>query len=204
MIHNIIFDIGNVLADFRWKDLFKDLGFIGEKFDRMAEITVMHPTMWNEFDRSLLSDEELIAKCIENAPECEKEIRLLFNNMEFLVKEYTYSYDWIKRLKAQGYNVYLLSNYARTSFEAAKKHGGLSFLSLVDGGVISYEVQIVKPEPEIYKLLLEKYNLKAEECVFLDDRTDNIEAAEAFGIHGIVVKSYEQAVESLEKVLNEA
>ena len=203
MIKNIIFDIGNVLACFRWKDLFKELGVTGEKFDRMAAATVLHPTLWNEFDRSVMSDEEIIVKCIERAPECEQEIHLLFSKTERLIEEYTYSYDWIKNLKAQEYHVYLLSNYGRTSFEAARKHGRLSFLPLVDGGVISYEVQIVKPEPGIYQALLEKYNLKAEECVFLDDRTDNIEAAEALGFHGIVVKSYEQAKEALEKVLKE-
>ena len=203
MIHNIIFDIGNVLASFRWKDLFQDLGFTGDKFDRIAAATVLHPTMWNEFDRSLMSDEEIIAKCIERAPEYEEEIRLMFSKTELLVEEYAYSYGWIKRLKERGFHVYLLSNYGRTSFEAAKNHGRLSFLPLVDGGVISYEVQIVKPEPGIYKALLQKYNLKADECVFLDDRADNIEAAELLGLQGIVVKSYEQAEAELEKILKE-
>lgn len=201
MIKNIIFDIGNVLASFRWKDLFKDLGYTGEKFDRIAAATVLHPTMWNEFDRSLMSDEEIIAKCVERAPEYEQEIRLIFTKTELLIEEYTYSYNWIMRLKEQGYKVYLLSNYGKTSFEAARDHGRLSFLPVVDGGVISYEVQIVKPEPEIYKKLLEKYNLAAEECVFLDDKAENIEAAQALGFHGIVVESYEQASEALNKIV---
>jgi len=203
MIHNIIFDIGNVLASFRWKDLFIDLGFTGEKFDCIAAATVLHPTMWNEFDRSLMPDKEIIAKCIERAPEYEQEIRLLFSKTELLVEEYSYSHEWIKSLKEQGYNVYLLSNYGKTSFEAARDHGRLSFLPLVDGGVISYEVRIVKPEPGIYKALLDKYKLKAEESVFLDDRADNIAAAEKLGFHGIVVESYGQAVKALETVLKE-
>ena len=202
MIKNIIFDIGNVLASFRWKDLFKDLGFAGEKFDRIAAATVLHPTMWNEFDRSLMPDEEIIAKCIERAPEYEQEIRLMFTKTELLVEEYSYSYDWIKSLKEQEYNVYLLSNYGKTSFEAARDHGRLSFLPLVDGGVISYEVKIVKPEPGIYEALLAKYNLKAEESVFLDDRADNITAAEQLGFHGIVVESFKQAAEALNQILN--
>jgi len=199
MIRNIIFDIGNVLASFRWAELFKDLGFTGEVFDRIAAATVLHPTMWNEFDRSLMSDDEIIGRCIERAPEYEKEIRLLFSKTELLVEEYVGSYDWIKGLKEQGYHVYLLSNYGKTSFEAAKAHGRLSFLPLVDGGVISYEVQIVKPEPGIYQALLDKYQLKAEESVFLDDKAENIEAAKALGFHGIVVKSQEQARKELEE-----
>ena len=201
MIRNIVFDIGNVLASFRWKDLFAELGFAGEKFDRIAAATILHPTMWSEFDRSLMSDEEIIAKCIARAPEYETEIRLLFTKTELLVEEYAYSCAWIQDLKARGYHIYLLSNYGKTSFEAARKHGRLRFLPLVDGAVISYEVQIIKPEPGIYQALLDKYNLKAEECVFLDDRADNIEAAKKCGYQGIVVTGYRQASEDLEELL---
>jgi len=204
MIRNVIFDIGNVLASFRWADLFRDLGFTGIAFDRIAAATVLHPTMWNEFDRSLMTDEEIIAKCIERAPEYEQEIRVLFSKTELLVEEYSHSYSWIKDLKDRGYKVYLLSNYGRTSFKAAKTHGRLSFLPLVDGAVISYEVQVVKPEPEIYRALLSKYGLKAEESIFLDDKAENIEAAQLLGFHGIVVEGYAQAKKDLEKLLREA
>ena len=201
MIRNIIFDIGNVLASFRWAELFKELGFTGETFDRIAAATVLHPTMWNEFDRSLMSDEEIITKCIEREPGYEKEIRLLFSKTELLVEEYASSCDWITGLKEQGYRVYLLSNYGKTSFESARDTGRLSFLPLVDGAVISYEVKIVKPEPGLYEALLKKYELKAEESVFLDDKAENIEAAKALGFHGIVVKSGEQAREDLQTLL---
>lgn len=201
MIKNIIFDIGNVLASFRWKDLFADLGYAGEKFDRIAAATVLHPTMWSEFDRSLMTDEEIIAKCIAREPEYEAEIRLIFEKTELLVEEYAYSCEWIKSLKKRGYHVYLLSNYGKTAFEAAREHGRLSFLPLVDGAVISYEVQIVKPEPGIYRALLDKYNLKPEECVFLDDRADNIEMAKEFGLHGVIVTGHKQASEELEELL---
>lgn len=157
--------------------------------------------MWNEFDRSLMSDEEIIEKCIERAPEYKEDIKRLFQNTAYLVQEYEDSYSWIKQLKERGYQVYLLSNYGKTSFEAARDMERLSFLSMVDGGVISYEVKMVKPEPGIYQALLEKYQLIPKECVFLDDRADNIEAAEKLGMHGIVVKSQEQAREALEEML---
>ena len=114
MIRNIIFDIGNVLACFRWRDLFAELGFTGEKFDRIAAATILHPTMWPEFDRSLMSDEEIIASCIARAPEYEEDIRMIFERTELLVEEYPYSYGWIKELKERGYKIYLLSNYGKT------------------------------------------------------------------------------------------
>ena len=201
MIRNIVFDIGNVLAYFRWRDLFVDYGFTGETFDRIAAATILHPTMWPEFDRSLMSDEEIIASCVAREPEFEKEIRRIFERTELLIEEYAYSYDWIKDLKERGYKIYLLSNYGKTSFEAAVHHGRLSFLPLIDGRVISYEVQIVKPEPGIYEALLKKYDLTPEECVFLDDREDNVEAAVKLGFHGIVVEGYAQANERLNDIL---
>ena len=204
MIRNIVFDIGNVLAYFRWKDLFKDFGFTGEKFDRIAAATILHPTMWPEFDRSLMSDEEIISKCIEREPEYESDIRMIFERTELLIEEYAYSYGWIKDLKERDYKVYLLSNYGKTSFEAAVNHGRLSFMPLTDGGVISYEVRIVKPEPGIYEALINKYDLVPEESVFLDDRSDNVEAAMNMGFHGIVVEGYEQASEALDNLLKEA
>lgn len=204
MIRNIVFDIGNVLACFRWRDLFAELGFTGEKFDRIAAATILHPTMWPEFDRSLKSDEEIIASCIERAPEYEEDIRMLFEKTELLVEEYVYSYHWIKDLKERGYKVYLLSNYGRTSFEAAVAHGRLSFLPLIDGRVISYEVRIVKPEPGIYEALIKKYDLVPEECVFLDDKEDNVQTARECGFYGIVVEGYEQASKALNNILKEA
>lgn len=203
MIKHIIFDIGNVLASFRWKELFRELGFQGEALEQIAAATVLHPTLWNEFDRSLIGDEEIIAGCIARAPEYEQQIRLLFSKTELLVEEYEYSYEWVKGLKNRGYSLYLLSNYGKTSFEAARDNHRLSFLALMDGGVISYEVQMVKPEAGIYKALLDKYDLKAEECVFLDDRAENIAAARKLGFYGIEVKTYEQAQAELLTLLHQ-
>ncbi len=201
MIKNIIFDIGNVLAHFRGTYLLQDLGLSGEVLETVADATIRSGAMWNEFDRSVMPDEEVIATCVAKALQYEKEIHMLFDNIRYIAKEYPHAQEWIKGLKAEGYHVYLLSNYGRTAFEATSKE--LGFISLVDGMVISYEVKYVKPEPEIYQALFDKYNLKPEECVFLDDREENIRAAERFGMHGIVVQSKEQADEELRNILKE-
>jgi HAD superfamily hydrolase (TIGR01509 family) len=64
--------------------------------------------------------------------------------------------------------------------------------------VISAVEKMVKPEPDIYRLLMERYGLVAEECIFLDDRADNIETARQLGMAGIVFQDYEQAKKELE------
>jgi len=71
----------------------------------------------------------------------------------------------------------------------------------MDGGIMSYMVHLAKPDPAIYQTLLDRYGLKAEECVFLDDTVRNVEAAQALGIAGIVVTSQEQAKKELETLL---
>lgn len=69
----------------------------------------------------------------------------------------------------------------------------MSFVNDVDGKVVSGFVNMIKPQPEIYKCLLEKYNLVPSECVFIDDRMDNVEAARQVGINGIQFAGYEAA-----------
>ena len=68
----------------------------------------------------------------------------------------------------------------------------------MDGGVFSCDVGLIKPEPEIYQLLCSKYGLKMEECVFIDDKQANTDAAKALGMQAITFRGYEEAVRELE------
>ena len=70
----------------------------------------------------------------------------------------------------------------------------------MDGGILSYQDQVIKPMPEIYQLLIDRYDLVPQECVFLDDTLCNLEAAEKFGIHTIHFKNQMQAIEELRKL----
>ena len=69
----------------------------------------------------------------------------------------------------------------------------------MDGALFSFQVKQIKPEPEIYRLLLAKYSLNPQECIFLDDRRENVEAAEAQGIAGIQFTGYEEALLELKR-----
>ncbi len=198
MIKNIIFDIGNVLVDYCWKEHIARFGFTGETLERIGDAMMRSP-QWNEIDRGVWSNEELLKAFIQNAPELEKEIRLVFSDLSTLVRERPYSVEWIRSLKKEGYRTYCLSNYSyRVETEAAH---ALSFLKELDGGILSYKVHQIKPDPKIYQMLMERYGLKAEESVFLDDSPANIETARALGMQGILVTSQEQAVEALDQLL---
>lgn len=194
MIKNIILDVGKVLVEWDPQYAFQKLGFDVKTSELVAKATVSSPD-WNELDRSEKSDEELLAKFIANAPAYEKEIRMVWESVGLSIWQYDYARPWIVNMKRCGYRVYILSNYSRWTYENTRE--ALSFLEDVDGALFSFQVRQVKPEPEIYQSLLKKYDLKAEECIFLDDRQDNIDAAEAQGIAGICFTGYEDALEQL-------
>jgi putative hydrolase of the HAD superfamily len=195
MIQNIIFDIGNVLAGFRWKEYLKELNFDKQICEKIADATVKHP-IWNEFDRGLREDEDIINECISFAPEYSNEIQEFFEKIEGIVKEYDYSTPLIQSLRNKGYKVYLLSNYPKTAFQYALKN--FSFIPHVDGKLISYEINKIKPEEDIYKALIEQFNLDPKESVFLDDKLENIEAADLLGFKTIHFTSIDDAKHQLD------
>jgi len=197
MIDTIIFDIGNVLADFRWLQYLKDCAYDEETIEKISSATVLSPR-WNELDRGLQDEEELMRQCCEAQPSVADKIMRMFRSMNEVVREYDHSAELVKRLKANGYKVYLLSNFARFSFlEVVKNY---EFLKYVDGSVISYEVKHTKPEPEIFESLINKYGINPGTAVFLDDLAVNLKGAEPFGFHTIQVKNIDQMLEDLRKL----
>lgn len=194
MIKDIIFDIGNVLTDFRWEDFLRDKGLDGAMIERIADASVKSQ-VWNEVDRGVWTEEELLAAFVENDPEIEDEIRFVYSNLHGLVTLRDYAVPWVQELKQNGYRIWYLSNFS----ERAEKEcaDALSFIPYMDGGILSYREMLIKPDPAIYRRLLERYHLTAGECVFVDDTSANVEAAIAQGIHGIVFHSREQVLEEM-------
>lgn len=183
MINTIIFDIGNVLVPFNWQEVYADL-FDEETAAIVAAATVEQVELWNEFDKGSKSDAEIMEGFYAAAPLYREEIKKgvweIYNRM----KPFAYSYEWLKALKYRGYKVYLLSNFGKTSFETAKKE--FSFMEYCDGGVISYEVEKIKPDPMIFGILCQKFRISPCEAVFIDDNRANIEGARDFGFSTIL------------------
>lgn len=194
MIKNIVFDIGNVLTYYTWEAHIHSFGFPEAVCGRVIRATVKSQA-WNEFDRGVLSDEAVIGLLVQNDPGVEKEIRRMMEHVGGLVSKADYAIPWIQELKGKGYHVYYLSNF---SFKAERECShALDFMPYMDGGILSCKEKFIKPQPEIYARLLEKYDLNAEECVFLDDLEVNVQAAKAAGFHGIVFTTKEAAVQAL-------
>lgn len=200
MINTIIFDIGQVLVDFNWKEFIHGL-FQDEALIKELEKAIWESRLWNEFDRGVMSDEEVISAMIREKPELEKEIRLTMDRTGETVVLRETTLPWIRDLKARGYRILFLSNYSLRLRQQNSE--ALCFLDEMDGGVFSYEVHLLKPDPAIYRTICEKYALTPSETVFLDDNADNVDSASAFGLHAIRVGDVPDAMEKLNRLITQ-
>lgn len=200
MIDTIIFDVGMVLVNFRWKEYMEEF-----KFPEHVKNQVIHATFqskeWNEFDRSLLSDDEIINSFIRNAPNYESEIRNVIQNLDKAIVTYDYTKAWIKELKEAGFHIYVLSNYPRWTYDLTRRQ--LDFIEACDGALFSFEVNKIKPEKEIFHLLMTRFNIEPDKAVFLDDNKDNIEVAKELGFSTIHFTSHKNAVEELKTLFSQ-
>ncbi len=196
MITTVIFDIGNVLTDFRWKDFVAGFDYSDEIKERVGR-AAMGSKAWDDFDRGL-PEETVLEEFVKNDPGVEKELREMFKDIGGTLKMFETSIPWLEDLKRQGYRRLILSNLSQKTVRECAH--ALKFLDHVDGGILSYRVGMIKPEPGIYRLLIKRYDLVPEECVFIDDREENIITAKGFGINGIVFTDRKTVLKELEKL----
>ncbi len=194
MIKNIVFDIGNVLVDFRLKEFLAEKGFDGPMIKRLLKASVMSP-YWEQFERADITEEEAMAAFVSLDPEIEEELYKAFSNIHGMLTIRSYAVPWIKSLKEAGYHVYYFSNYSRKAYDECPD--SLVFMKDTDGGFLSFQQRMTKPDPKMYTRFLEQFRLVAQECVFIDDTEQNVAVAENLGFHGIVFRSYEDAKEQL-------
>ncbi len=183
---NIIFDVGSVLIGYRWRDMCLDHGMDEETAGRISRGFFENP-LWPDFDAGFITIEAITETMVKEMPDLEQEIRWFIGNAELMVVERPEIWKLVRKLKEKGYGIYILSNYSEDLFTIHTK--GLEFMELLDGGVVSYQVHEIKPNPAIYERLLEKYHLKAEECLFFDDRPENTEAAQKLGFAAVTVEN---------------
>lgn len=200
MIRNLIFDVGDVLVEYRWFEMLtRDYGLSEAEAKRIGGEMFDNEIWVQGLDGGKLSLEEAIHQYELKYPDDVDVMGWFLRNGEQMAVKRPEVWDKVAALKENGYKIYLLSNYSEELFHVHTK--GAKFLDVLDGGVVSYQVHALKPDREIYEILLEKYSLKAEECLFFDDRMDNVEGAKKAGIQAIQVTSREMLNETLDKML---
>ncbi len=194
---NIVFDVGMVIVDFRWREYMQDMGIAPEVIEILGK-SMINDDLWNEFDLGVMKDEDIVDSFKSKLPKYAKEIDLFMKEPIELVKEFDYAGPLVKALKTAGYNVYLLSNYPKRMYEMHWSR--FSFIDEIDGLVVSSLEKVMKPDRRIYEILLDRYNLEANETCFIDDREVNVEAARQLGIEGIVFKGYDDLLEKFKEL----
>lgn len=196
MVKNIIFDLGNVLVEFNVDKMIHH--FFSSRQEEIK--TFFFADLWDKYDQGLYSKEEMIEMGIEQFPELKEEIICLMENWTQFVVPIHDNVEYLKTLKTLGYNVYILSNIPEDDTLYLKS---LKVFDSIDGGVFSYQVKMIKPDKKIYEYLLSTYHLCAKECLFLDDRKENIETAKKLGFHIAHIENVDEVIKKVEDVIRE-
>ena len=200
MLRNIIFDVGNVLLEYRWIEAIQDTGLSREKaLD--AGNKVFDNRLWVEFDAGNISKDDLIKEYGKLYPMYEENIREFINNADRMQLAREEVWERVHKLKEKGFKIYLLSNYSEYLFNIHTK--GVPFMDDLDGRLVSYEIHQVKPGREIYETLLKRYDLDAGECLFLDDRKENTDTAKELGIKTCTIESRDHINKVLSDLIEE-
>lgn len=197
MIHNIVFDIGGVLADYRIKEFLAEKGFDGNMIKRILKDSVMSP-FWGQFERGEITEEEALCGFASVDPGIENELRLAYSSVEGMLTMRSYAIPLVQSLKEAGFHVFFVSNYSKKAYDECGE--SLAFMPYMDGGLVSFKARMTKPDPKMYQMFLEKYGLRAGDCVFVDDTAENVEAAKKIGFRGIVFTSYDELLLELKKL----
>jgi len=182
LITSVVFDLGNVLIDWNPRYLYRKLipteteleWFLGNVCDEK----------WNAKHDAGHPFSEGIAEYSQKFPQYSELIEAWFGRWEEMLGDPLEEVvEILSALKSTGISLYILSNWSAETYPIAETR--FDFLHWFDGKVISGETRMVKPDPDIYKFLMNTYKLSPQKTIFIDDKSINVEAAKALGIHGI-------------------
>ena len=197
---NIIFDVGDVLLDYRWQQMPMDYGLDEAEAYRVGRELFDDPDgLWHEYDLGVKSQEEIIQEFEEKHPDDAEVIRWFISHGEYMHVARPAIWKLVHQLKEAGYHLYILSNYPEILF---KKHTQYAdFMDDMEGMVVSYMLHVGKPERVVYQTLCDRYGLNKEECLFFDDRAENVQGAIDFGMRAKRVLSAKGLAVDLEELL---
>lgn len=182
MIRNIIFDFGAVLVD--WNPHYVYDPYFGDPEKATWFIENICTAAWNKELDGGKPFSQGVAELSAQYPEWAPEIELYHRNWKKMMGgAIPGMYDLVADLKQAGYGIYGLTNWASETFYTIVND--YPVFSLLDGMVVSGDVRLLKPDAAIFNCLLDKYGLKAEESVFIDDNAENVDGAIAAGLSAI-------------------
>lgn len=193
MIKNVILDMGNVLLDYN-PDIILDKITNNIKEKQILKKELFEGPEWIQGDLGYITNEEKYLSIKQRINESlHEKLRLCVYNWDICMVPIKDAKEFCKFIKDKGYGIYILSNASSDFYKYFPKHFELKFF---DGIIVSSDIHIIKPDIEIYLHLLNKYNLKPSECLFIDDRADNLRGAEKVGMKTYLFKNDFELIKS--------
>lgn len=178
---NIVFDFGNVIGKFDGHYILRQFCSSEQDLELLFDVIF---SGWGELDKGTVDYNENIENVVRRVPaRLEDTVRSFFRGWPEHIIPIRQTADFIRELKDRKIPIYLLSNAPTYFAEWAQR---IDTLRLFDGIVFSAPLKMAKPEPAIYQYLFQTYDLKPEECFFIDDLEKNIRAAKEAGMDGII------------------
>lgn len=178
---NIVFDFGNVIGKFDGHYILRQFCSSEQDLEFLFDVIF---SGWGELDKGTVDYNENIENVVRRVPaRLEDTVRSFFRGWPEHIIPIRQTADFIRELKDRKVPIYLLSNAPTYFAEWAQR---IDTLRLFDGIVFSAPLKMAKPEPAIYQYLFQTYDLKPEECFFIDDLEKNIRAAKEAGMDGII------------------
>lgn len=194
MIKNIVLDMGNVLLDYD-PQVPLDAFCSSQAEKDLIRKELFEGPEWAMGDRGTIRDADRYDLVKERVPkEYREAMKKCCDEWDICMKPIHGAREFCEYVKAQDYGTYVLSNASDLFYKYFTNFMPLDFF---DGIVVSSDIRMLKPDREIYEYLLERYQLKPEECLFIDDRTDNVEAARAVGMQALVFRNDFEEIKNL-------
>ncbi|MCF0201412.1 MAG: HAD family phosphatase [Bacteroidales bacterium] len=200
MIRNIIFDYGGVLLD--WNPHYLYDPYFGDADKAEWFLTNICTYEWNAQHDGGRPIAEGTAELAAEHPEWKKEIELYYGEfLKMISGQVKGMEEMIKSLKGQGYRIFGLSNWSSETFAMVRPI--YPILNLMEDMVISGIEKVMKPDPSIFQIALQRFDISAKESVFIDDNPNNIAAAKTLGIHGLLFESREKLDADLNHIIKD-
>lgn len=183
MLKNIVFDFGNVIINYNPDLILNQYDLTPEQHELLKK-EIFQSKEWQDVDAGIIDEDEATQKFLERLPkDLHDKVKEIMTTWPEKVEFFNSVFDFMKELKTQGYCIYGLSNTGMRFAEYVKQS---KWNDNFDGYIFSAQEKIMKPDKRIYQLLFNRYNLKPQECLFIDDLPKNVAAAKSSGMQGFI------------------
>lgn len=197
MIKNVVFDLGGVVLDWNPQQVRKE--FTGNRdIPEFLFVSGFFQSRWTEFDRGMMTEEELIREMAAASGFSAAECREFMEYVKCSLHDIPGTVELIKDLKARGYKLFCLSNLSVEFYDFLKAR---EFFQYFDGRIISALEKLVKPDEAIYRLLEDRFGLTLAETLFVDDLEPNVAAARSIGLNAVNFSDREKGYREIDALL---